>query len=441
MVMAAKVQDDARPTASPARAAVVAIEMGYGHLRPARAIARHLGTQVLHADRPPLADAEETKRWARIRRMYEGLSRISSLPLIGPPLRAALNTATHIPPLHPFRDLSFPTLGVRMLERSGQDGLGRTLVSYLQANDLTLVTTFYSPAILADYHGYDRVFCIVTDSDVNRVWAPILPATSKVRYFAPSGRVVRRLRSYGVPKEQIELTGFPLPHELVGGVEAPVLRKNLAARLARLDPTGTFRKQYRADLEAFDPLPAPNGPPHLVFAVGGAGAQSELPERFLPSLAAALRAGDLRLTLVAGIREEVRRRFELQIEAAGLTPQLGSTLDILHEPETDAYFERFDALLANTDVLWTKPSELVFYAGLGLPLLLSEPVGIHENYNRRYARENGAALKQRDPSVIGERLRELLEDGHLATAAWAGYRRIPYRGLYEIERRIAAVQR
>ncbi|MEY4575413.1 MAG: hypothetical protein RL701_116 [Pseudomonadota bacterium] len=437
MVIAASLPPHAaQPQAAASPVAVVAIDMGYGHLRPARALARRLKTEVLHADRMPLADAEESIHWARLRKAYERISRVSSLPVIGGPLRTVLNTATHIPPLYPFRDLSFQTLGVRILERSGRKGLGRTLVAHLQSNDLTLLTTFYSPAILADYHGYDRVFCIVTDSDVNRVWAPIKPATSKVHYFAPSGRVVRRLRAYGVPKEQIELTGFPLPDELVGGVEAPALRKNLAARLARLDPNGTFAKQYQGDLEAFGPLPKPDGPPHLVFAVGGAGAQSELPASFLPSLAGALNAGELRLTLVAGVRDEVRRRFEQQIGACNLERQLGNTLHVLHESDTDRYFERFDALLANTDVLWTKPSELVFYAGLGLPLLLTEPVGIHENYNRRFAQENGAALRQRNPSVIGERLRELLEEGHLATAAWAGFRRIPHRGLYEIEKRV-----
>jgi hypothetical protein len=406
-------------------------------MRPARSLAQRFNAEVLHADRPPLADAEEAMHWARIRRGYERLSRVSSLPFIGTPLRAALNTATHIPPLFPLRDLSFPTFGVKLLERSGREGLGRTLVAYLQDNNRTLLTTFYSPAILADFHGYDRVFCVVTDSDVNRVWAPITPATSKIHYFAPSGRVVRRLRAYGVPKDQIQLTGFPLPHELVGGDDAPILRSNLAARLARLDPHKTFQRQYQHDLKGFEQVPDADGPPHLVFAVGGAGAQSELPARFLPSLSGMLRAGELRLTLVAGSRLDVKRRFEQQIEDNRLSDLFSSgALNVLFEQDTNTYFERFEDLLATTDILWTKPSELVFYAGLGLPLLLSEPVGIHEAYNRRFARENGAALKQRDPSVIAERLRELLEDGHFATAAWAGYRRMPHRGLYEIERRV-----
>lgn len=111
-------------------------------------------------------------------------------------------------------------------------------------------------------------------------------------------------------------------------------------------------------------------------------------------------------------------------------------MNILHEPVLDAYFDRFDALLADTDILWTKPSELVFYAALGIPLLLAPPVGIHESYNLRWARENGAGYKQRDARVVGDRLLEHLADGNLASAAWAGYRRLPSRGLYRIAERV-----
>jgi hypothetical protein len=420
------------------RAAVVAITMGYGHQRPARSLATQLGGEVLHADRAPLADQEEQARWATIRRFYENVSRVSGLPWVGTPFRLTLNAITGIPHLYPFRDLSSPTLGVSYLQRSARQGLGRSMVAYLEQRDLPLLTTFYSPAVLADYHGYDRIYCLVTDSDVNRVWAPIAPATSKIRYFAPSGRVVRRLRAYGVNPHQIELTGFPLPHSLVGGLDAPVLRRNLAARLARLDPNRVFRAQFAADLEAFDVLPEPGGPLHLVFAVGGAGAQAELSAKFLPNLRELLRADRLVLTLVAGVRPEVRHHFERELDRAGLAGELGRRVTILFEPDIERYLDRFDELLATTDVLWTKPSEMVFYSALGIPLILSEPIGVHEHYNRRFARENGVAFIQRDPKTIGERLLELLDDGHLAAAAWAGYRRLPHSGLYRVLGRLSS---
>jgi UDP-N-acetylglucosamine:LPS N-acetylglucosamine transferase len=91
-----------------------------------------------------------------------------------------------------------------------------------------------------------------------------------------------------------------------------------------------------------------------------------------------------------------------------------------------------DELLAGADVLWTKPSELVFYAALGLPLVLSWPVGVHERYNRRWVEEHGAGLRQRDPGAVAEHVAEWLVDGTLAAAAWSGFTRLPNRGLYEI---------
>jgi hypothetical protein len=37
---------------------------------------------------------------------------------------------------------------------------------------------------------------------------------------------------------------------------------------------------------------------------------------------------------------------------------------------------------------------------------------------------------------VGDRLLEHLHDGNLASAAWSGYRRLPYKGLYEIAERV-----
>ena len=37
----------------------------------------------------------------------------------------------------------------------------------------------------------------------------------------------------------------------------------------------------------------------------------------------------------------------------------------------DAYWHAFNGTLADVDVIWTKPSEMVFYAGLGIPLILA----------------------------------------------------------------------
>ena len=409
--------------------------MGYGHLRAAVPLAAALGAEVLCADQPPLADAEEQREWVRTRRFYEVTTRLSQLPVVGAPLRMVLDGVTHIPHLHPLRDLSAPSAGARGLERLIQNGLGRGLARVLRESGATLLTTFYAPAIAADRLGCKNVYCVVTDTDINRVWAPYDPHTSGIHYLVPSRRAARRLQAYGVRKSHITFTGFPLPHELVGGPSFSNLRRNLAARLVRLDPEGAFRETAGHELEHFlGPLPeAERGrPAHVVFAVGGTGAQAGLAHDFLPSLRPAVERRAIRLTLVAGIRREVADRFRGALDRAGLAGALGRGVDVLEATDHAAYFQGFTELMAGTDVLWTKPSELTFYAALGIPLVCSWPVGIHESYNRRWAMEHGAGLRQRDPRFAADWLGEWLSDGTLAAAAWSGFVRMPKGGLYRI---------
>jgi hypothetical protein len=413
---------------------VVAIEMGYGHLRPAHALSRELGVPLLEVDRPPLAGAEEQALWARTRRVYEGISRLSQVGGVGRPLRRLLEGITAIPPLHPLRDLTAPTRGTQVLGWLARRGLGQGMVGRLRATGAPLLTTFFAPAVIADAAGLDS-HCVVTDSDINRIWASERSRETRVTYYAPSPRVKRRLVAYGVPEARTHVTGFPLPGELLGGPGLDTLRENLAARLVRLDPTGVFRHGHGGELAAQLPmLPRSEEriPPLVTYAVGGAGAQAELVDAFLPSLAPSIRDGRLRLALVAGIRREVAERFERAIAKAGL----GADVEILLEPDHDRYFRRFNQLLARTDVLWSKPSEITFFAALGLPMVCSWPVGVHEQYNRRWVIEAGAGLKQRDPRFAGEWLADWLADGTLAGAAWSGFRRLPAGGLYNIVKHV-----
>jgi hypothetical protein len=416
-------------------ALLAAIDMGYGHLRAAHALSTALNLPVFEVDEEPLADEPERKQWARARQLYEFVSRASQLAVVGGAFDLALGALTSIPSLYPIRDLSAPTWGVKYLAASVEKGLGRGLVQRLNADGATLLTTFYAPAVAADIAGCERICCVVTDSDVNRIWVPPNAKKTRIHYLVPGARTARRLRTYGVPPKQITFTGFPLPPELLGGRELPELKRNLAARLQRLDPSGMFREVYGDEVDHFLAVPPPAGGariPLVTFAVGGAGAQAGLPRRFLPGFRRPLEEGRLRLALVAGIRKDVAGQFLSAIEDAGLKNLVGSAITILEAPSVTAYFTRFNALLAETDVLWTKPSELTFFAALGLPLVFAPPVGRHESYNLRWAREAGAGVKQRDPRFMAERLLDWIDDGTLAGAAWSGYMRLPKFGTYRI---------
>jgi hypothetical protein len=386
-------------------------------------------------DQPPLVGPDEKRVWDRVRTAYEWTSRASQLPMVGGPFRWMLDSVTDIPHLHPYRDLSAPTRGVATLDRLIRRDLGKGLVARMRETGAPLLSTFYSPAIAADAAGLANVWCVVTDSDINRVWAPLDAAGTSIRYLVPSPRAARRLRSYGVPEHRISFTGFPLPHELLGGRGLLALRHNLAARIVRLDPSGTFRRDYREELAQFlGPLPEAEAgrPPTLPAAVGGAGAQAGMARQFLPGVRRAVEEGRLRLVMVAGVRAAVEARVREEIQRAGMEGLLGGALEVLRADTLEEYFERFDANLARTDALWTKPSELSFYAALGLPLVFAKPVGVHERYNRRWIRESGAGVVERDPSAAWQWFSDWLEDGTLAGAAWSGFTRLPKHGLYRI---------
>jgi hypothetical protein len=241
------------------------------------------------------------------------------------------------------------------------------------------------------------------------------------------------------PRDQIEFTGFPLPGELLGGPDLPVLRRNLAGRLVRLDRKRVFRGQTKWEIDHFlGGLPADQErrPPLLTYTVGGAGAQADLARPLLRGLRRLIEEDRLRVCLAAGVREEVAAKFLGWVREAGLEDRLGNGVEVFIAAGLEEYFPRFNAILAATDVLWTKPSEMTFFSALGLPLILSAPVGVHERYNRRWAIENGPGLKQRDPLHTEYWLREWLNEGTLAAAAWYRFLRMPKLGLYQILERV-----
>ncbi len=439
------------PVAAPAwpRPAIVAVDMGYGHLRAAAALADACGAPVLEADRAPLAGRNEQRRWKRLRGLYLWLSRAAAAPLLGRLVHPALDALTAIPRLKPTGRDAAPNLSVRYLDWLAATGFQRDLVDHLATTGTPLLTTFYSPAVLADRAGLAGVTCVVTDSDVNRVWAAPDPARSRIRYCVPARRTERRLLSYGVPADRIRVTGFPLPPGLLGGPELRVRDRNLAARLLRLDRDGAFRREAGKEVERFlaehaarvPPDEGAGAPPRVAFAVGGAGAQAHVARDLLASFAEPIRRGEARLALVAGVRREVASSFHEWIDAAGLSSHLGSgpacALEVVHAGTFPEYVARFESLLARTDVLWTKPSELTFFGALGLPLALAPALGAQEERNRGWALRRGAALLPGDPRHAAAWLFARLDDGSLARAAWAGRERMPCLGTYRILETVA----
>ena len=108
-------------------------------------------------------------------------------------------------------------------------------------------------------------------------------------------------------------------------------------------------------------------------------------------------------------------------------------INIVYSTNKFGYFKDFNLVLRTTDILWTKPSELTFFSGLGLPIIISDPVGSQEDYNRDWLTYIGAGVNSLNPEYVDEWLFDWLESGWLAEAAMNGFLNAPKLGAYHIE--------
>lgn len=423
---------------------VVAVNMGYGHERPAhvlRSIATN-GRVVIANSYPGIPDADRAL-WDASRSWYERVSRFRSVPLLGPAVFGAFDELQRIPEFYPRRDLSRPSLQlVELYSLLRRRQWLRHLIDALGDDPRPLISTFFTPAFAAEEFGYPGdIYVVICDADMSRAWAPLEPKRSRIKYFAPTGRVVERLKLYGVREENIFFTGFPLPTEAIGGPEAAIVREDLGRRLCNLDPRGVFMSHATKSLESVlgnSFCDAVRGrqriPLSLAFAVGGAGAQREIAAAAMGSLRQDILRGRLRMTLVAGTRKEVADYFREQVMGFGLGSALKEgAVRILLAHDRPEYFERFTALMRETDVLWTKPSELSFYAGLGIPIIMAPTVGSQENFNRNWLQQVGGGTDQLDPRYAAEWLFDWVNNGSLARMAWNGFVEAPTHGAYRIK--------
>lgn len=328
---------------------VVAVRMGLGHLRAAHPVAMALGTEVVRADQPPVASAREAALWTRAAASYEALSRRAAAA--DGPARRLLAGITAIPPVGDGGGAA--DVACLAHDAALRAGLGRGITA--AAAGRPVISTFYTPALAAELAGIEAV-CVVTDTDCARVWVAPEPAAGRLLYAAPTDEVVTRLGSYGVPATRIERTGFPLPVPLVDGFDG-----DLAARLVRL---------------------AGEGPLHLVAAIGGAGAQLGDVRTLLGR--PEVREGRVTVDVFVGLRTDL---------AAALAGDVVPGVRVIGTETFDAHAAAFTASLARADVLWTKPSELTFYAALGLPLALADAVGVQEERNRDWLLARGLSVR------------------------------------------------
>jgi hypothetical protein len=423
------------------RAWVITVDMGYGHRRATHAL-RHIAYgEIINANTYRGLSKQDKETWLKGRKAYESISRFKHVPLIGDLVWKIFDSFQKIVSFYPKRDLSSPTIQLKGTMRAIKNkNWGEKLINFLKIKkDLPLITSFFIPAYMAEHFNYKGdIYCIICDADISRAWAPLKPTMSKIKYFAPTTRVVERLKLYGVNPNNTYLTGFPLPLENLGNRELNILKHDLGHRLINLDPKKRYINQYKKTIikhlgqDNFSEKPT--HPLTLMFAVGGAGAQRELGKNIVKSLKQKILNNEININLVAGVHNDVASYFKKVLRELGLYSKIGNNIKIILANTKQDYFLKFNKALRTTDILWTKPSELSFYCALGLPIIIAPPIGSQEYFNQEWLRKIGAGINQYNPKYCNEWLFDWIKSGWLAEAAMQGFLEAPNKGTFEIEK-------
>ncbi len=433
---------------------VVAVSMGFGHQRTAHPLRGLSPTgAVINANDYDGMPPEDRARWEQSRRFYEYVSNIEHLPYIGKLLFGVFDLFQRIIRFYPRQNSVRPTLQLRQNFSLFRRGFGKHFIGTLatrpasptpaspnrgasQGGPLPLVSTFFTPAYMAEFFHYPGdIYCVVCDTDISRTWASLDAASSRIRYFATTDHAAERLTRYGVNPNQIFMTGYPLPKENIGTRKLEIAKHDLGHRLVNLDPHSNYRKRYTALIKEYvGALPQkPDHPLTIMFSIGGAGAQKNIALSAIRSLSEKINNGALRFVVAAGTKDAVRLYFNRELMKLGL----GDHVRLVSARDVGAYFDAFNAALRTTDILWTKPSELTFYAGLGIPIIIAPPIGSQEEFNRDWLIKVGAGILQEDPAYAAEWIADNLESGAFAEAAMQGFVEIEKRGTFMIEEIVA----
>lgn len=415
---------------------VISVNMGYGHQRTAYALKNlAIDGKVINANDYPGIPPSDRNIWEITRKGYEMISSFKRIPLAGDFVFSIMDYFQRIIGFYPKRDLSESNSQLKQTFSLIKRGWGKHLIEKLKAQNPMpigrqeklktnppIIATFFTPAFMAEYFGYPgEIFCVVCDADISRTWAPFSPKESKIKYFAPTKRVVERLKLYGVKPENIFLTGYPLPLENIGSEQMEALKEDLKNRILNLDPQKKYFEKYGSLIE--EKLGKFSGKSDhiltITFCVGGAGVQKEIAAKIVKNLAGEIKRGKVRIILSAGIRKKVKDYFEK--EACGGQTSANAGIEIIFGENINDYFQKFNSALRKTDILWTKPSELSFYSALGIPIIIAPAIGSQEEFNKRWLLKSGFGIFQENPRYVSQWLFDWLNNGYFAEAAMQGF--------------------
>jgi hypothetical protein len=374
-------------------------EMGNGHLRALHPFTEIPEYRLIVLGQTDSSKSREKSFWKFTLKLYEVVSRFKNFPLLGWLAFGIMNNFLSIPPRNKKVKRYRKTLSFWLLERFIEMGLCQGLGNEISDNHPLVFTSFYAPVIALSKRTDVMIYCQICDSDLSRVWVADAPGNSRTHYFVPCNRATERLLSYGVGIEKIHLTGFPFPDELVGGIHQEIAKRNYQKRMILFENPKIISSEF---------------PLKMAYVVGGAGAYSDIGIKIALSLSKEIISGTVVLSLVTGIKNKVILDYRKLKEQ--FFPNCDN-IQIVEASNHFEYFQKFSKVVSSIHLLWTKPSELVFYSALGIPIIMTSPLGPQETANREWILENKFGVDQKKPKSTNSWLLEMLDKGTFSKIA------------------------
>ncbi len=375
------------------------IRMGYGHYRPAMAIAsaaKHMGITPYWLDLLSYEDTPGAKIIRHLEKLYNMGSRWSQ--------KSSLFNKYVWEPItaEGFKKLSFNASDIKMCE----------LMSPVYGNiprEIPVIGTHTWPALAALHAGMKKVVYMIPDNwplalhlaegAVHAVQTPSV----YMGYRTLKNMDKKRKTLNPIPANQIRMVGHNIDHELVSNIE-----KDCAERIRRMDK---------------------NKPRRVLISIGGAGAQGDFIRSLIEFMAPRIREGSLILYLNAGdhgkvfdalkdtllknnIEPREYRDWDATFAFAGRALKRdapGAHLFVNSDIFSAVYATNL--LMRSSDLLITKPSELAFYP---VPKLLIPRVGGHEAWGAIRSSEVGdGTIECENLELTLQALRLLLDERDL----------------------------
>jgi len=407
---------------------VISINMGYGHQRTAYALREiAVDNKIICANDYEGIPNRDRAFWNGSRKFYETISRFNDIPLIGKRIFKIYDKLQKIGDFYPKRNLSKAGFTEWFTYQIFSFHWGEHLIKNVcwpsaKEKAKPFISTFFIPAFMAEHYNYPgEIYCIVCDADVARGWAPLIPQKSRIKYCAPNERTRQRLALYGVPKENIFLTGYPLPMSCIGDKTRMILKNDIKSRLINLDPEKNYEKNYASLIDIYlkETTVTSTHPLTIMFAVGGAGAQKNIGIKLLTSFKKDIEKNEAKIVLVAGTKLKIKQYFEEEIK--NLQMEKLKNIEIVYADNFNDYFDAFNKALSKADILWTKPSELSFYTALGVPIVIAPTIGSQEDFNKEWLITSGFGAEQGNVDYSHEWISDWLRNGHFAEMAMEGF--------------------